>query len=94
MKRILKKGGIFITVLYGAKSSGYSSGKQLSPNTFTEIKSGPFANYGHITVFSPSEILELIEKNGFEKLEWEIITTENFDRTYCFEENVLTLKYK
>lgn len=66
--RVLKKGGKIITVCFGEDTSGYKTGLEIEPSTYQDIKEGNLKNSGKQHIFKRTEIIELLEKVGFQNI--------------------------
>ncbi len=57
--RVLKKGGLFYSKVWGAFSYGLDSGELIEEGTFTKLKNGPCKDYGISHFFTYEEIKKL-----------------------------------
>mgnify|MGYP001452649315 CR=1 FL=1 len=76
--RVLKKRGIFFSLSFSTKTSGYGDGTQLAgeKNTYTKLNSGPLKNeYGIIRFMNIRNIYKLYAL-------FEIVSIEKVSRTY------------
>lgn len=69
---VLKNGGKLLTVVFGEELDGYTSGKQIEPGTYIDIKEGALANRGCSHIFTRCEIEQSLLVNGFSniQIEW------------------------
>ena len=81
--RVLKTDGLFYSMMFGVKTTGYGLGKELEPNTFADIKSRAFAGRGIAHFFTEEEIRCLLEQAGFRDIEinWVLRTEKQQQET-------------
>ena len=77
VKRVLKSNGLFWTMHIAKNSFGYGTGRQIDYETFTDIKEGPFAGKGQVTMLDQSDMKKVITESNLE-----IISLEKQINTY------------
>lgn len=76
--RCLKPGGKYFNVSFGQKTTGYGTGTEEEPGTFTNMVSDNFSQVGRIHFFTHDEIAALLEKHGFQVIQKEnVLYTDN-----------------
>lgn len=66
--RVLKQGGKFFSICFGENQSGYKTGKEIEPHTYTDIKEGGLRNAGVQHIFTKKEICEELTSIGFKNV--------------------------
>lgn len=61
--RVLKHGGLFYSKLWGRRSTGYGTGKEIEPGTYDAIEAGPCAGMGMTHFFSREEIARVFGRH-------------------------------
>lgn len=79
--RVLKKNGLFFSMMFGRETWGYGMGKEIEPHTFVEMKNRIFEGRGMAHFFSEEEIRDIFTTIGFKDLEINLHwRTENFKK--------------
>lgn len=73
---VLKKDGLFYSVCFSTKTSGFGSGKKIEPRTFTNIQKSPFKERGVTHFYTEKELRKIYGK---------FFRIESFD-TECYTE--------
>ena len=64
-QNIMNKNSYFLMNCFGEKSSGFGTGRQISNNTYSDVK-GLFQNRGTVTFFTRERINEIIKELNYE----------------------------
>lgn len=59
VRTVLKKGGLFYSSVFSPFTSGYTTGEEIEPNTYTNIKEGPLADEGAQHIFTEAHMREV-----------------------------------
>ncbi len=70
VQRVLKPGGWFFAIMFGAKTTGAISGKRLDARTTENPTKGPLAGTGVTHVFTEREIRKLFAAFAELRLDW------------------------
>lgn len=66
--RILKKGGKLITVCFGTETYGCGIGREIEPDTYTDISDGPLHNRGIAHFYEKAALKNILEETGFQNI--------------------------
>lgn len=71
--RVLKHGGKMITTCFGKETYGYGMGKELEPDTYTDIPDGPLHNRGISHFYGKEDLERLLSEAGFKNIIVDVI---------------------
>lgn len=90
VRRVLAPQGYFLTMLYGTGCMAYQRGRQVEPETFTDVPEGPFAGIGHVTIYDVSAVRALLQ--GFSIVTHHRIREEDVLGNYAFEDHFVVCR--
>jgi hypothetical protein len=65
MYHILKPGGKILTAVFGKKTLGYGTGKEIEKDTFSNLEEGTLKGRTKIHFFDKQGLVEVLSKNKF-----------------------------
>lgn len=68
--RVLKPGGIFFGKMFGTKTSGFGTGRQIEEGTYVNVTVGSCAGFGITHFFSEAELRRLYARFSSLSLDW------------------------
>jgi ubiquinone/menaquinone biosynthesis C-methylase UbiE len=68
--RVLKRGGLFFSKMFGPKTTGILTGELLDAQTSANPTAGPLAGFGVAHAFTEDEIARLLEKFSQIQIDW------------------------
>lgn len=85
VRRVLAPNGYFLILLYGPGCMAYQRGRQLEPETFTDVPEGPCAGIGPVTIYDVPAVRSFLQ--GFPIVTHRRIKEEDVQGNWSFEDH-------